>query len=109
KVALIGDWPGTVSVAVEARLAERLEMALIDVDSPTVTDADRRDALGELTNMSGGNLRALLPGSTHLDLPVVADGAPGLTDTPNGRDWSFVADGLRFTVRITDPTPERTS
>lgn len=103
-VVLIGDWPGVVSVAAETKLAEALAMHLFDVDADEVTELDRRDALGELTNMTGGNLKALLPGSSHLGLPVVADGAPGLSAQPGSKEWSFLADGLRFIVRITEPS-----
>ena len=39
-----------------------------------LTTADLHDALGELTNMTGGNLKALLPEPCTLGLPVVVEG-----------------------------------
>ena len=34
----------------------------------------RQDTVAELTNMIGGNIKSLFPGSSHLSLPTVTDG-----------------------------------
>ena len=44
-----------------------------------------RDALGELTNILGGNLKALLPGPCHLGLPTVGSGQDFSAGLPAGR------------------------
>ena len=44
-----------------------------------------RNALGELTNMLGGNLKALLPGPSHLGLPTVVSGQDYAVSVPASR------------------------
>jgi len=45
------------------------------VDSAAGTpDEDVADAVGELVNMIGGNVKSLMPGPSVLSLPVVAAG-----------------------------------
>ncbi|MBO3130009.1 chemotaxis protein CheX [Dermatophilus congolensis] len=41
-----------------------------------VSMGDVTDAVGELTNMIGGNIKSLLPEPSTLSLPVVAQGEP---------------------------------
>lgn len=107
-VDLLGDRPGVVTIACPEQLAARFAMRLFDIGNEHVTDADRRDALGEVANMSAGNLKALVPGANQLGLPVVVDGTPGLTPQSESRSWTFAADGITAVVRISDPAPERT-
>ena len=61
-----------------------------------MTDADVRDAMGELANMMAGNLRTLLPGATGLTLPRAEDVEGGAELCRAG----FVCEGEAFEVRI---------
>jgi chemotaxis protein CheX len=45
------------------------------VERPQNVDADVCDAFGELANMIGGNLKAVLPHPVHLSMPSVVQGA----------------------------------
>ena len=44
-----------------------------------------RDAVGELANMVGGNIKALMPGSCQLSLPTVAEGRSEALEAARGR------------------------
>jgi chemotaxis protein CheX len=46
---------------------------MFDTQPEVVTDAEVVDALGELTNMIGGNIKSLLPAPSQLSLPMVAE------------------------------------
>jgi chemotaxis protein CheX len=72
-VNIDGAWHGAVLVQCPVALAYRVTAAMFQGDEePTVDEV--RDAFGELTNMIGGNVKALLPGPSALSLPTVAFG-----------------------------------
>jgi chemotaxis protein CheX len=51
---------------------------MLGLDGP-LDDEDVADAVGELANMIGGNIKGLMPGPSVLTLPVVASGRFGVT------------------------------
>lgn len=72
EVTLAGDWAGRVRLACDAVTAASLARTMLGVrDGDPVPDADVHDALGELANVVGGNVKGTLPGSTSLGLPRV--------------------------------------
>ena len=74
-VQIAGAWGGAVAVQCSGPLATRAAQRMFGLDADAVTTADLQDALGELTNMTGGNVKALLPEPCSLGLPVVVEGA----------------------------------
>ncbi|QCC78154.1 chemotaxis protein CheX [Nocardioides daphniae] len=46
----------------------------MDPDADEPSEADVVDAVGELVNMVGGNVKSLVPGPSQLSLPLVATG-----------------------------------
>ena len=67
-----------------------------------------RDALGELTNMLGGNLKALLPGPCFLGLPTVVSGHDYAVRVLESRlllQVGFFSRGLPFLVRVLQRQP----
>jgi chemotaxis protein CheX len=73
-VQISGAWDGAVAVQCSGPLATRAAQRMFSLDADTVSAADLQDALGELTNMTGGNIKALLPEPCTLGLPVVVEG-----------------------------------
>jgi CheY-specific phosphatase CheX len=73
-INITGDWQGTVVVQVTAALAARIASVMFRLNETPPTLEDIRDALGEVTNMAGGNIKALVPGTCHLSLPAVVEG-----------------------------------
>lgn len=72
-----GPWTGRASLETSSGTASDLARALLRVPAGTpVTDDDLVDALGEVTNVVGGNLKALLPDHGTLGLPQVAGALP---------------------------------
>ena len=59
---------------------------------PDEVSADEvADAVGELTNMVGGNIKSLLPEPSLLSLPTVSRGAPVRVRVPGGGTRSEVS------------------
>ena len=71
-VTVSGEWHGVVSVELPTGLAEEVTRRMLMVDE--AHDEDVADAVGELVNMIGGNVKSLMPGPSVLSLPVVAAG-----------------------------------
>ena len=74
-VQISGAWDGAVTVQCSARAARHAARTMFGLTEEDVSLADLQDALGELTNMTGGNIKALLPQTCYLGLPVVVEGA----------------------------------
>ncbi|WP_157538327.1 MULTISPECIES: chemotaxis protein CheX [unclassified Nocardioides] len=74
-VTISGGWHGVVTVELDADVAGRLSARMLDLPSAEdAEDADVADAVGELVNMIGGNVKSLMPGPSVLSLPAVAAG-----------------------------------
>jgi chemotaxis protein CheX len=74
-VQINGDWNGDVRLHCGHALASEMASAMFGADVDDLAVEEVRDALGELTNMSGGSVKALIPGSCQLGLPTIAEGA----------------------------------
>lgn len=77
-VSVSGGWSGMVTVELTADVARTLTRTMLalpaDVPDDELGDADVADAVGELVNMVGGNVKSLMPGPSALSLPSVAAG-----------------------------------
>lgn len=72
-----GPWLGRASLETSTPAAHELARALLSMEADeTVPREDVVDALGELANVVGGNVKALLPEHGTLGLPRVADRLP---------------------------------
>jgi len=76
QVAIDGAWTGRVRVETSVALARRLTSQMFDVPEDDVDDEMMSDAIGELANIIGGNVKALLPTPSKLGLPEPRGGAP---------------------------------
>jgi CheY-specific phosphatase CheX len=76
RIEVLGQWRGHIGVLATAGLATGIAAAMFDKRPADVTEDDRCDAIGELTNVTGGNFKALLaPLESELSLPRVSSGA----------------------------------
>ena len=79
-VDVVGPWTGSVVLTTGARTAAALTRALLRETAPEQLEhEDVVDALGELANVVGGNVKAALPGPSALSLPEVGE-APAVRD-----------------------------
>ena len=61
-VHITGEWQGIVALHCPATLARKFTSIMFAVEEESAEMQDIQDALGELANMTGGNLKALFPG-----------------------------------------------
>ena len=91
-VHITGDWSGAVAVELTARLASQATAIMFGLQPDAVAADDVRDVVGELANMTGGNVKSLLGGSCSLSLPSVTEGERYAVRVPGAR----VADRVGF-------------
>ena len=73
-VHISGEWNGTVLVQCAAGHAAAAAEAMFMADPGSLSTDEVSDALGELTNMVGGNVKSLVPEPSKLSIPSVAHG-----------------------------------
>jgi chemotaxis protein CheX len=102
-VQITGSWYGALTMNCSCNLARRVAAVMFGIDPEKATDGDIRDALGELTNITGGNAKALLPNPCYLSLPIVVDGLDYVLHVPGSRiltQLSFECQRELFQVRL---------
>jgi chemotaxis protein CheX len=79
-VTVDGGWRGAVSFSCSFRTAQHVSRTMLDLagDEPDPDVEDVEDAVREVVNVLGGNVKALVPGGRSLGLPVLECGRPAL-------------------------------
>lgn len=84
-VQITGDWSGAVTVRCPTDLAKKFAGAMFAAEPGELAADEVRDALGELTNMTGGSVKGLVPGECQLGIPAVAEGLDYSLTVPRGQ------------------------
>lgn len=77
-VQITGTWMGLVTINCPEPLAHKIAEIMFQMAPGTAGQEELQDALGEITNMIGGNIKALMPPPCNLSLPIVAVGGHSL-------------------------------
>ncbi|MGY1694109.1 chemotaxis protein CheX [Geodermatophilus sp. SYSU D00814] len=102
-VEIVGPWTGAVVLTCGRDTATELTRALLGEHAPAVLEAeDVDDALGELANVVGGNVKAVLPGPSVLGLPEVGATPPAGSDADTRR-VAVLWRGQPLTVSVQSP------
>jgi len=106
-VSISGAWSGTVTLEVSGSLATQLTRLMLGFDpADAVADEDIADAVGELVNMVGGNIKSLMPGPSTLTLPIVAAGRAAFSSDSrevSRLDARWSSEPVRVTVHVPAP------
>ena len=89
-VQITGDFEGAVSLQLPEGLAHRAAQAMFGMEPPDVGDDEVADTVGELANMTGGNVKSAIGGHCTLSLPSVT----------SGRDYQVSVPGTAIRERI---------
>ena len=74
-VYFAGVWTGASLIECPLKMAYEFTARLMRIPKPVEFDNDVCDALGELANMIGGNLKSVLPRGVSLSIPSVVEGS----------------------------------
>ena len=69
RLSIVGDHEAELTIRCGERFARRLAAVMFDAEPDDLDDADVGDAVGELTNMTGGAVKAYFPGVCTLGIP----------------------------------------
>jgi chemotaxis protein CheX len=73
-VHLTGAYTGSIMLQCSPPAARQAAAALFSIAPENVTQSEVVDAIGEIANMVGGNVKSMLPGPSALSLPSVVQG-----------------------------------
>ncbi|MBX9678082.1 MAG: chemotaxis protein CheX [Gemmataceae bacterium] len=90
-VHITGEWDGVVTLVCPRRMVQRASGVMFGIDAAAAPKDLLNDALGELINVLGGNLKALMPGPSRLSLPIVVDGSDYTMAIRNARVVNHVS------------------
>jgi chemotaxis protein CheX len=82
-VSITGSWTGHIVYASSMPAARRAAGAFLAMEPEEVSEEDLSDALGELANIIGGNVKAMLPPGALLSLPQVVLAPEATARYPN--------------------------
>jgi chemotaxis protein CheX len=102
-IQITGAWQGAIKLECSEGLARRLGAILFGTDPCEITSDQVNDALGELTNIIGGDVKSLLPEPNQLSMPAVTEGTDDLFSVPGSTalaEMSFTCEGKPFQITI---------
>ncbi|MCX5660789.1 MAG: chemotaxis protein CheX [Planctomycetota bacterium] len=111
-IQISGAWNGAILLDCPVEFARLAASVMFSTEPANAALPDLQDAIAELVNMIGGNIKGLLPETCFLSLPAVVEGGdysarvPG--STPVGR-VAFVCQGHRVSIVILEKTREETA
>jgi CheY-specific phosphatase CheX len=107
-VHISGSWQGSVVVECPEKFGRLVAAAMFGNEPDAVEDDEIVDVVGELANMTGGNVKALLEGEATLSLPTVVRGADFRVIVPGThltRSLAYECSGHVFQVRVLSKNP----
>ena len=88
RVEISGAWNGVVLLHGSSQLARSAASEIFACEKFDVTQQDLMDAIYELTNIIGGNIKLLLPEPSQLSLPCVYGTTPEIVAVPGAEQVS---------------------
>ena len=73
-VQITGDFEGAVTIQLSEQKATEVAGLMFAMEPEEIGEEEVSDAVGELANMAGGNVKSTLAGSCQLSLPSVTSG-----------------------------------
>jgi chemotaxis protein CheX len=91
EIVLTGDWSGAIRLTCHQEAAQRMAGSMLHLSGDDHLPQEQvDDAIGEVVNVVGGNVKGALGGRTALGLPTILHGTPDLAAVPSSRhvvDW----------------------
>lgn len=110
-VQITGSWQGAVVLACPENFAAHAAAVMFNLPADDRNPTDMQDAIAELTNMIGGNIKGLLQvnEACHLSLPAVVAGPAYAARVPGSRLLKQVlldCDGQTIVVYVLEKVAE---
>ena len=103
-ISIGGCWTATIIARVSDELARHIAASLLGMDHSELDDELINDAIGELANVVGGNVKGLLAGEgSSLSLPVIGRSPQTVSGPHRTMRAEFDVDGHAMTWEIHEP------
>jgi CheY-specific phosphatase CheX len=102
-VHITGAWQGILAFQCMTDLARRITQIMFSKHELDVSADEMQDAVGEITNMLGGNVKALLPEVSALSLPAMVEGKDYCLRVPGTCEVTrlvFSSEGSPFVITL---------
>lgn len=106
-VNISGGWEGCVSIVIPEPLARQVAGAMFGMDDGELGSAEVADAVGELANIIGGNIKGMIEEPSALSLPMVAVGTDYAVVVPGTELVQSVvleSNGVAFQIAVARST-----
>lgn len=90
-VHITGAWDGVIVLECSEPLLRHAAAVMFGTTAETIDSVSMTDALGELTNMIGGNIKSLLPEPCYVSLPAPTQGVAAILAQPDHKLVTHVA------------------
>ncbi len=104
QIQITGGWQGSLILQCSLKAARRAAESMFDRHDDSLTRDDICDTVGELTNMLGGTVKAMIAAdSCYLSLPVVIEGTDYNVRSLNTKTiarQSFEEDGEPIVITV---------
>ncbi len=101
-ISISGAWNATVTMTMDQPAVGAFAAQLFGMEVDELDDELKADAIGEIVNVVGGNVKSQLDTDppTALSLPIVSLGVPDIVGATIASEVGFDADGHHFVWRI---------
>ena len=101
-IRISGSWDSMVQVLTPRKTAIAIASTMFAISKDELSEAEIRDAVGEIVNIVGGNLKGIVEGVSSLSLPCVgeSDGSAPFDSSFSGLSISNLCQGDPFIVRV---------
>ncbi len=109
-IHITGAWNGAIMLDCPIEVARRAASIMFSTEPQQTTISDLQDAIAELVNIVGGNIKALLPETCFLSLPAVVEGGDYSARVPGSKLLSRVAfgcEGNAVSITILEKVEEK--
>lgn len=106
-VQVTGKWNGVISLYLPSSLVNDITETLFSLESGGASPETKKDAIGELINMVGGNIKSMLPQPSALSTPIFAmEGqSQQFPFTKKVTQCKFACNGSSFALSLYEQEP----
>lgn len=97
-IRIDGEWKAAVTVLASPDLATEIACAMFAASQDELEESEVFDALGEIANVIGGNVKGIVDRDCNLSLPCV--GPAALVGQPKGTCVAFELHGKPLTIVV---------
>ena len=108
-VQVTGKWNGVITLYLPSPLVNQITETMFSLEPGKASPETKKDAIGELINMVGGNIKSMLPQPSALSTPIFAmEGqSQQFPFTKRVTQCKFICNGSSFALSLYEQEPAK--